>query len=256
VRKIGFIFSFLLTVFSLYGQEIDPAEQVRLSGELFNKETGESIPYVHIINSSTNEGTTSDLDGKFSLPVSTNDTVVFSAVGFEKYYLTWKERPENSNEYFIKISLDPSTLELAPVNIFAFKDEAGFKQDILNMKLPEDNSKIVIPGSYNGPRREATGEFSLSSLLSPASAIYNLFSKDAKELRKYSRVLKEYPRQKAISEKYNMQVVEKITGLKDESLNEFMLFCKMPEDFILQANEYEIILAVNNCYKEFQENRN
>lgn len=250
------LFSIFLTFFALavFGQELKDElknTDISLSGEIINKEDGELVPYVHIINLSTNQGTTSDMEGKFNISISSKDTLMFSSVGFDKYKLTFSDHEIDSDSYFIRILLDQSSYELSPVNIFAFKDEAGFKQDILNMKLPEDsNTKIIIPGSYGGPltSKDLNGGFSLGS---PISSVVNIFSKEAKELRKYERVMKDYPRQKTINEKYNMEVVEQITGLKDEDLNKFMLFCKISDDYILTANDYEIVVAVHNCYKEF-----
>lgn len=252
-----FYFSFLFVFLTLSGftQEVDDSKQkdilINLSGEIISKEDGETVPYVHIINVNTNEGTTSDLSGKFNIQIHKTDSLIFSAVGFERYSLTLVDNDIDSDAYYIRILLDRSSYELSPVNIYAFKDEAGFKQDILNLKLPDAaHSKIVIPGSHTGPvtPRDLNGGFSLGS---PISSIANVFSKEAKELRKYERVLKDAPRQKTLHEKYNVEIVEEITGLKDEELNQFMLFCKIPEDYILKANDYEIILAVNECYKEF-----
>lgn len=254
MKNIFFSIIFSLYSFSGFSQElIDDLENtdIEMSGEIINKEDGEFVPYVHIINLSTNQGTTSDLEGRFNISISKEDTLMFSSVGFDKYKLTFSDHEIDSDSYFIRILLDQSSYELSPVNIFAFKDEAGFKQDILNMKLPEDSKpKIVIPGSYGGPitSRDLNGGFSLGS---PVSSVMNIFSKEAKELRKYEKVMKEYPRQKTINEKYNMEVVEQITGLKDEDLNKFMLFCKISDDYILTANDYEIVVAVHNCYKEF-----
>ncbi len=229
---------------------------IHLTGEILNKEDGEIVPYVHIINKNTSQGTTSDLTGKFNIKINKTDTLIFSAVGFEKYSLTLVENDIDSKDYYIRILLDQSSYELAPVSIYAFKDEAAFKQDILNMQLPDPaNSKIVIPGFYEGPAspKDLNAGFSLGS---PITSIANMFSKEAKELRKYEKVLKEAPRQKTLHEKYNIEIVEEITGLKDDELSQFMLFCKIPEDYILRANDYEIILAVNACFKEFLGEKN
>lgn len=261
MKKFCLFLSFLLISLSAFPQSIggghdNTGNAVNLSGEILNKEDGEVVPYVHIINKNTNEGTTSDLNGKFNINLDMKDTLIFSAVGFEKYSLTLVENEIDSKDYYIRILLDQSSYELAPVNIYAFKDEAGFKQDILNMEAPEPaNPKIIIPGSHQGPvtSRDLNGGFSLGS---PISSVVNVFSKEAKELRKYQKVLKEAPRQKTLHEKYNIEIVEEITGLKDEELNQFMLFCKIPEDYILKANDYEIILAVNACFKEFQSENN
>lgn len=261
MKKFCFILSFIFISLSAFSQSIDDVDDnmgttINLSGEILNKEDGEVVPYVHIINKNTNEGTTSDLDGRFNIEFNMKDTLIFSAVGFKKYSLTLVENEIDSKDYYIRILLDQSSYELAPVNIYAFKDEAAFKQEILNMQLPDPaNSKIIIPGSYEGPAspKDLNAGFSLGS---PLTSIVNAFSKEAKELRKYEKVLKEAPRQRTLHEKYNIEIVEEITGLKNEELNQFMLFCKIPEDYILKANDYEIILAVNACFKEFQGEKN
>ena len=252
------IFLLTLAVFTANAQsslDHEPvAFTINISGEIIDQENGEAVPYVNIINKNTDQGTTSDLSGKFNIPVSQADTLIFSAVGFDKYTLVVANENVKDNQLKVKILLEPSTYELSPVNVYAYKDEASFKQAILDLDVPQSpQPKIVIPGSYDGPRHDLNGKFAISS---PISAVQNLFSKEAKELRKYQEVMKEYPQQKLIVEKYNREVVEKITGLKDKELNEFMLFCKIPDDYIIKANDYEIILAVNECFKEFKENRN
>lgn len=236
-----------------------PAEKnrelkIKLSGKILEKEDGESVPYVHIINKNTKEGTTSDLSGDFSISISSSDTLIFSAVGFKDYIFTFSKTKIKSSNYFIKIALDYSTLQLAPVTIFAFKDEAAFKNDILNLDLPDSAKKIVIPGSFEGTPVPAKTKVYLNHGLACNGCItsfLNVFNKAAKENKKLRKAVAELPRQREIYEKYNSEIVEKITGLKEGQLNEFMLFCEISVDYILMANEYEIASAVNGCYKEF-----
>ncbi len=245
-KFLGLLILIYATPFCIIAQEHAQQDPIPVRGEIISHETGEVIPYVHIIDQTKNHGTTSNLHGKFAIIIDPLDTLVFSAVGFEKLTVVLAQEGINLAED-IQITLTPSTYELAPVQIHALKDEAGFKQDILNLKLPEEK-KIIIPNTYNGPR-DPNARFSLAS--GPFSAVQNLFSKEAKEIRKYQEVIREYPREMTIATKYNREIVGEITGLKDEALNDFMLFCKVPDDYILSANDYEIVLAVNNCYKDF-----
>ncbi|MBN2520677.1 MAG: hypothetical protein JXB17_09250, partial [Bacteroidales bacterium] len=58
--------------------------------------------------------------------------------------------------------------------------------------------------------------------------------------------------EKQVEKKYNKDIVAFITGINDErKVLDFMEFCKFSDDFILQSNDYQIYLAINNCYKEF-----
>ncbi len=58
--------------------------QETLTGKTINESTGEAVPFVNVIQKGTTNGTTSDLDGNFSLTVeSLPTTLVFSYIGFE-----------------------------------------------------------------------------------------------------------------------------------------------------------------------------
>jgi len=58
--------------------------QETLTGKTINVATGEAVPFVNVIQKGTSNGTTSDLDGNFSLSVeSLPATLVFSYIGFE-----------------------------------------------------------------------------------------------------------------------------------------------------------------------------
>lgn len=247
-------FSGISQCLSQTAAEENRALEVKLSGKILEREDGESVPYVHIINKNTKEGTTSDLSGDFFILINPLDTIIFSAVGFEDYIFTFSKTEIKSRHYFIKIALNYSTFQLAPVTIFAFKDEASFKNDILNLNLPDSAKKIIIPGSFEGIPEPAKTKVYLNRGLACSGCItsfLNRFNKEAKENKKLRKAVAELPRQQEIYEKYNSEIVEKITGLKENQLNEFMLFCEISEDYILMANKYEIVVAVNGCYEEF-----
>lgn len=245
-KFLGLSILICITPLLVFAQTPSQQQPVVIRGEIVNKETGEIVPYVHILDETKSMGTTSDLNGRFEVMIDPTDTLIFSAVGFEKLMIVFAHEAIDLDEE-VQISLSPSTYELDPVQIHALQDEATFKREILNLRLPEEK-KIIIPDSYEGPR-DPIARFTLAR--GPLSTVQNMFSKEAKELKKYQEVIKDYPREKAIVAKYNRDIVGEITGLKDEELNDFMLFCKVPDDYILSANEYEIVLAVNNCYKDF-----
>lgn len=74
IKLLLFLFIFPVTLFA---QEI-------LTGKTLNEYTGEVVPFVNVIQKGTSNGTTSDLDGNFSLTVeSLPTTLVFSYIGFE-----------------------------------------------------------------------------------------------------------------------------------------------------------------------------
>ena len=79
IQLSGIKLMLLMFVFPtvLFAQEI-------LTGKTVNEATGEAVPFVNVIEKGTSNGTTSDLDGNFSLSVQAlPTTLVFSYIGFE-----------------------------------------------------------------------------------------------------------------------------------------------------------------------------
>jgi len=74
----------LLAVFSLtaVGQEITA------SGTVFDAVDGSSLPGVTVLVQNTTSGTTTDIDGNFSIDVSVGSVLEFSYVGYQKQLVT------------------------------------------------------------------------------------------------------------------------------------------------------------------------
>ena len=76
--------NFMKLVFILFMIPGAVFAQETLTGKTINQATGELVPFVNVIEKGTTNGTTSDLDGNFSLRVNElPTTLVFSYIGFE-----------------------------------------------------------------------------------------------------------------------------------------------------------------------------
>lgn len=75
--KLFKVLFFLLFPVITFAQEV-------LEGKTINETSGEVVPFVNVVEKGTSNGTTSDLEGNFSLTVnSLPTTLVFSYIGFE-----------------------------------------------------------------------------------------------------------------------------------------------------------------------------
>ncbi|MEF8984584.1 MAG: carboxypeptidase-like regulatory domain-containing protein, partial [Bacteroidales bacterium] len=79
MRKLTLILTFLLFA------GLTASAQMQITGTVTNAETGEPIPGVSIVvQSQTTIGTTTDMDGSYSLEVPSDaETLVFSFVGMQ-----------------------------------------------------------------------------------------------------------------------------------------------------------------------------
>lgn len=220
-------------------------KDILIDGVIINKENKEPMPFVHVMNVNTEQGTASNLQGRFTIKMGPKDSLVFSAVGFDNYAFTLNKGIDASR-LDITIELNTATLELEPVKIFAYRDERAFKQAILDLKVEPEPGKqrIELPGFYYGPRKEVP-----VTILSPVS----YFSKAEREKRKYQKLETKYDEwRENVFVKYNPQVVREITGLPDEEVDDFMKYCKLDENFIRLSTEYDVVVAIHKCLEKYQ----
>jgi len=222
--------------------------QITLNGEILDVADNSPVPFVHIINTSTGKGTASNSEGRFKIMMSPSDTLLFSAIGFEKYIFTLSENIDTQS-ILVTIVLDASSMKLEPVKIFAYKDEQSLKRAIIEMDVPEEKSnRMQLDGFYYGPRKESKA----SPIWNPVSFVYGKVSKKALEKRKYAKVIAEHDKwivDKAT--KYNPQIVQRVTGLPEDKIEDFMNFCKLENSFISLSSEYEVVVAIQKCLVEY-----
>jgi len=126
------------------------------------------------------------------------------------------------------------------------------------MKLPDiyknldgieitEQDKINAEYSTKGPNLLRNTAFS-----SPITYLYNSFSKKAKMKQLYSEMLQYEEEIEKVPTKYNREIVSEITGLKGDTLMEFMLFCKFSYYDIIRWSEQEIVNTIKSKYFEYQ----
>lgn len=107
---------------------------IQFSGIVLGEDSTSGVPGVHIFVPKGGRGTTSNPYGYFSMPVLENDSLIISAVGYEKMHLII---PEGSSDNFtVVIELLPDTTMLPEVEVYPFPTEEALKEAILAMEVP------------------------------------------------------------------------------------------------------------------------
>lgn len=91
------------------------AQTHKITGKVLDGETGTGLPGVTIIEKNTTHGTTTDIDGNFSLTVSSPDaTIVASFIGYEKQEIPLARKTT------ISITLEPETTDLSEIVVIGY----------------------------------------------------------------------------------------------------------------------------------------
>lgn len=113
---------------------------IQLSGVILAEDSVSGLPGVHIYVPKAGRGTTSNNVGFFSLPVLVGDSIVISSVGYVRQHFIV---PHNAPEYqTIIISMVTDVTMLEGVTVMDFPTEEVFKQAVLALNVPTDQSGI------------------------------------------------------------------------------------------------------------------
>lgn len=115
--------------------EEDPYENVvQLSGIVLGSDSTNGVPGVHIYSPKSGRGTTSNVYGYFSVPMLKGDSVIVSAIGYERKSFIVPEDKGNSVSVIIELNEDTTYLE--EVQVFPYPTEELFKEAVLALELP------------------------------------------------------------------------------------------------------------------------
>lgn len=211
------------------------------------------VALAHIIHLETLRGTVSDTAGYFSMPLQPGDSLLVSRIGYATRIVGFTESTTvYSGE--IEIVLLEQIYQLKEVVIHPFPSTwKEFSDAFKNLKTdpgpqPADLhlAKEGVP-NYQGP----SGGFGIS-MMSPISALYNLFGREPKSRRKYEALLASDRREAQVKQRYNPSLVKHLTGITDEEiLKKFLDYCHLDDDFVLHCSDYELYVAILECYHSF-----
>jgi hypothetical protein len=116
---------------------------MQLSGVVLGldeRENPTQLPGVHIYVPKAGRGTTTNALGFFSMPVLAGDSIVISSVGYiRQHYIV----PNHPSEFLtIVVELVQDVTYLKEVEVLSFPTEEVFKEAILALNIPTDDSKI------------------------------------------------------------------------------------------------------------------
>jgi len=216
---------------------------VRVAIKLVDMTSGRPIPYAAVRILGTKRGLTADSNGFFSLVLVQKDTLRISSLGYKDVFFV--KDPSRQTSYYEVVPMRSKIFELDAVQIMARRS-----QDLNNPMLRWEykakfQPKIWLFHTPTGEPPEAP------TLMSPISYLYNRYSRRGKAARKLQDMVAERARKKRVALKYNPLKVQKWTGLLDDEINEFMKFCPMPDAFVEESSELEIIEKTFRCLEDF-----
>jgi len=213
------------------------------------------IEFSHVINLTRRFGVVSDRSGRFIMPVKHGDSLMITHVShIVRFVMIDQEHLDTEGPY--EIIMLPRVFELRELVVRPLpRTKLEFRQEFVNISLPPppDSVQLRMPHIstmvYSGPEQG----FGLV-MKGPFQTFYDLFSREARQIKKLERELNAIEIQQEIEKRYNHDLVFRLTGIQEhEQREELMQFCGIPVDFILNATDYDLCIAILRCYESFRE---
>ena len=114
--------------------QADKKHVIQFYGVVTDQDTVSGIMGAHVYVPKRGMGTTTNYTGFFSFPVLEGDSVVISAVGFQKASVIIPKMEEDS--YSIIVAMKGDTTYLPELEVTPFPTEEMFKEAVLAYRLP------------------------------------------------------------------------------------------------------------------------
>jgi hypothetical protein len=196
-------------------------------------------------------GAISNESGEFSIYVESQDTIVFSALGYFGDSIVVLDSTWND---ILEVRLKPKKYEIEEVVVRRFGTYESFKYQVIHLELPKTSTdylreylKVSAATAALGADRERAIKdkkgFGLTTSLGAG------INRDKERLEKLNKLKK---REQIITQKFNRVLVGDITQLDGDELSNFIAYCNFSEDYLYETKLYAIIEAVYLKFNAYQ----
>lgn len=240
---------FLLFLSSLaYSQD-----STMVSGVIQNASNDVPLNGTHIVNLNKVIGAVANEQGEFSIRASVNDTLFFSHLGFKNITVRvtndWKKYGD------VKVKMTEVGIALAEVVIKPVQLTGYLEIDARNIPIYE-NYRYSISGLDSGYEGgdNAPGAVSkvLGAIFNPADALYNIFGKKPKNMRKLREMKEDDEIRNLLQNKFDRRTLTALLQIERADIDEILRRCNYSKAFINSANDLQILDAISGCYEEYK----
>lgn len=240
---------FLLFGFMAFGQE----ESTVVSGKVLNAANDVPIENAHIVNLNQVVGAVTAANGDFKIKAEVNDTLYFSYLGFKSIQV------RVTNDWLkygdVKVKMTELGIALEEVVVSPVQLTGYLEIDAKNIPIYE-NYRYSISGlnqGYEGGEHSPNAVSRvLGAVFNPADALYNIFGKQPKQMRKLREMKQDDEIRSLLQTKFDRQTLMAVLGINRMDIDEVLRRCNYSTDFIRTANDLQILDAMSGCYEEYK----
>lgn len=219
------------------------AQEKKVQGIVFDQTDKQRLTRVYIYNTRTNTGFYNTTKGEFTTIAQPGDTLVAALQGYGVDTLSI--RSQNTVLFYLKRT--SIQIQEVPVtdSLLSPADKLAENKKTYGDIYRKGNTKDIF--TTGGSNNAGGAGLSITTL-------YNLLSREGRNARFLQKIIERDYREAMISYRYTASLVSQTTGLAGDKLEDFMLQYRPAYNFVIEANDYELIRFIKGSYQTYLKN--
>ena len=209
------------------------------SGRVTDMVTHRPLPHVVISSWQHNRVAETDSNGQFSFVTGGDELFYFVLEGYTVL-------PKRVASGFTQVEMAPLSVTLNDVTIRPYDAFRSDSAEMAKMFGKELSRESATPKVYPGTGFVVEGGI---------SALAERFSKRAKQAKRFKADYRKDMEQKFVDIRYTESLVASLTGLKGESVNQFMNTYPMDYEFARAASDLEVKAWIRQNYRTYADKK-
>ena len=232
----------LLALFTFCTSKI-LAQEKPVQGIVFDRDSKQRLSRVYIYNTNSSKGFYNNSKGEFSTFASPGDLLIAALQGFNVD--TIRVSSQNTILFYLK----SKSIRLKEVSISDTLKSPKSKLKETQIEYKDAYSKGDIKDAFTPGAGNGTVGAGLS-----INVLYNLLSREGRNARQLQRIIERDYNEAMINYRYSANMVSSVTGLKGETLMDFIQQYRPSYNFVIEANDYDLIEFTKFSYRKYLQN--
>ena len=224
-----------------------------ITGTVVNAANDKPLQNVNIVNINTVKGSTTGPEGDFKIRAKINDTVYLSYLGFRSIQVKITDDWVKFGD--VKIKMTESAIALEEVKLQEIQLTGYLEIDAKNIPI-FDNYRYSISGldyAYEGGDYQSSAISKvLQSISNPADLLYKTFSRKDQQMRRLRKMKMNESIKEILKDKFDRETLSAVLQISKDDIDQVLEKCNYSRDFILSANDLQVLDAISGCYEEYR----
>lgn len=217
---------------TLFSCSLTAQELINVYGKVFDPSLNEPLPHLMVVSKNRGTGSFGTAKGTFHIRLYSNDTLLVSVPG---YKIEAIPLPEGKDSIYLEIPLNRLERTLQGVTIRPEREAEEIKEDLSKLERAPDYKLNTFSEKFS----------------SPITYLYERFSRFEQSKREVARLEYEYQQRELLKELFKIYVSHDVIDLEDDEFDQFVHYLNLPDEFIRNATQYDLVMAVKARYERW-----